>query len=359
VQVTRLWQNFMEDKTLLRVEESGKTVKSFYETKGIHADSTFFDVFTYHFLEGDSRTALNDPHSVVLSEEVAHKLFGNEPALNKTIKIGGKTGSNENFRVTGVYEDESSRSHIDARYFVSLQAGWIGDYLRQSNLDFTSNNMFYHYLRLRPGTDAARFSKKLPGFIEKYARKDLKLAGYDKKLVLLAVTDIHLFNKIDQIITSTTGTTYLYVLASIALFTLLIACINFMNLATARSAKRAAEVGMRKVMGAGKGGLIAQFLGESMVLTFLALLVAVVFVILFLPVFNQLADKTLEVSTLFRPEIVFAFLVLALVTGLLSGSYPAFYLSVYNPLDVIKGKFANSVSATTLRRGLVVFNFFI
>ncbi|MCE6992442.1 ABC transporter permease [Dyadobacter sp. CY323] len=359
VQVTRLWQNFMEDKTLLRVEESGKAVKSFYETKGTNVDSTFFDVFTYRFLEGDSRTALNDPHSVVLSEEVAHKLFGNEPALNKTIKIGGKTGNNENFKVTGVYEDESSRSHIDARYFVSLKAGWIGEYLRQSNLDFTSNNMFYHYLRLRPGTDAAKFSKKLPGFIEKYARKDLKAAGYDKKLVLLPVKDIHLFNKIDRIVSATISATYLYVLASIALFTLLIACINFMNLATARSAKRAAEVGMRKVMGAGKSGLIGQFLGESMVLTFIALLVAVVFVVLFLPVFNQLSDKTLKVSTLFEPEIVLAFIALALVTGLLSGSYPAFYLSVYNPLDVIKGKFVNSVSASTLRRGLVVFQFVI
>ncbi|TLV01005.1 ABC transporter permease [Dyadobacter luticola] len=359
VQVTRLWQNFMEDKTLLKVEEAGKTVKSFYEMKGTHVDSTFFDVFTYKFIEGNPKTALNDPHAIVLCEDVAHKLFGNESALNKNIRIGGKTGNNEVFTVTGVYKDESARSHIDARFFVSLKAGWVGEYLQQSNLDFTSNNMFYHYLRLQPGTDPNKFSKKLPAFIEKYARKDLKAAGFDKKLALLPVKDIHLFNKIDRIVTSTTSTTYLYVLASIAIFTLLIACINFMNLATARSAKRAAEVGMRKVMGAGKGGLIGQFLGESMVLTFIALIAAVGFVILFLPVFNQLADKTLDFSTLFEPKIVLAFIALAIITGLLSGSYPAFYLSVYNPLDVIKGKFVNSVSATALRRGLVVFQFVI
>lgn len=359
VQVTRLWQNFLEDKTLFSINQPGQGEKSFYETNGIHVDSTFFDVFTYEFVAGNPKTSLNDAHSVVLSEAVAKKLFGSAPALDKTIRIGGKTGNNENFRVTGVFKSQGEKSHIDANYFVSLRAGWVGDYLRQPDLNFTSNNMFYHYLRLKPGTSADKFGRKLPSFIEKYARKDLKIAGFDKKLALLPVKDIHLFNKIDKIVTSTTSTTYLYVLASIAIFTLLIACINFMNLATARSAKRAAEVGMRKVMGAGKSGLIGQFLGESMVLTFLALMIAAVFVVLFLPVFNQLSDKALSLSELFKPEIIASFIALAFITGLLAGSYPAFYLSVFNPLDVIKGKFVNSVSATTLRRGLVVFQFVI
>lgn len=359
VQVTRLWQNFLEDKALLTIDQPGKGPLSFYETKGTHVDSTFFDVFTYHFLEGDQRTALTDPHSIVLSDQLARKLFGNEPALNKTIKVGGKTGNNENFKVTGVFRDESHRSHIDAHYFVTFKVGWIGDYLRQPNHDFTSNNMFYHYLRLRPGTDQDAFSRKLPAFINKYARKDLNVAGYDKKLVLLPVHDIHLFAKIDRIVSTTTSATYLYVLGCIAVFTLLIACINFMNLATARSAQRAAEVGMRKVMGAGKGSLVGQFLGESMVLTFLGLLIAVVAVVLLLPFFNQLADKTLDSNDLFQPIIIGGFVGLALVTGLLAGSYPAFYLSVFNPLDVLKGRFVNSVSATALRRGLVVFQFVI
>ncbi|WP_254561285.1 ABC transporter permease [Dyadobacter diqingensis] len=359
VQVSRLWINFLEDKTLLKVAQPGKQEKAFYETKGVHVDSTFFDVFTYQFVEGDAKTSMNDPHSVVLSEEVAQKLFGNESALNQTIRIGGRSGNNEDFKVTGVFKSESARSHIDARYFVSIHAGWVGDYLRQPNLNFTNNNMFYTYLRLKPGTSAEKFGAKLPSFIEKYARKDLRIAGFDKKLHLLPVQDIHLFSVIDKIVTPTTSTTYLYVLASIALFTLLIACINFMNLATARSAKRAAEVGIRKVMGAGKSGLVGQFLGESMVLTFLALVLAIASVIIFLPLFNQLSDKTLSISELFRPEIALAFIILALLTGLLAGSYPAFYLSVFNPLDVIKGKFTNSVSATTLRRGLVVFQFVI
>jgi putative ABC transport system permease protein len=359
VQVTRAWMNFLENKTLLKVEKSGKTVKSIFETKGCHVDSTFFDMFSYHFVEGDPKTALNDPHSVVLSEDVASKLFGNVSPMDKVINIGGTDGNAENFKVTGVYRDESARSHFDARFFLPMKSGWVGNYLRQPNQDFTNNNMFYTYIRVKPGTDPEKFNQKLPAFVDKYAGKDIKAAGYAKHMTLLPVKDIHLFNKIADIITPTTSTTYLYVLASIALFTLLIACINFMNLATARSAKRAAEVGIRKVMGAGKGGLIGQFLGESMVLTFLALIFALVIVVLSLPLFNQISDKTLLVSNLLQPEIVASFVGLALLTGLLSGSYPAFYLSVFNPLDVIKGKFVNSVSATALRRGLVVFQFVI
>ncbi|MPR34789.1 ABC transporter permease [Salmonirosea aquatica] len=359
VQVTRVWQNFLEKETLLRVKDANKTIKAFNERSGYQVDSTFFDVFTYQFLEGDARTALDDAHSVVLSEALAQKLFGNVPALNKTIQIGGVAGTNENFQVTGVYRDESRRSHIDAPYFLSLQAGWVGGFLREQKQDFSNNNMFYTYLRMQPGTDAAKFENKLPSFVEKYARKDLKLAGADKKMALLSVKDIHLFDKVDAILTPTSSVTYLYVLGSIALFTLLLACINFMNLATARSVKRAAEVGMRKVMGAQQSSLIGQFLGESMVLTMLALLVAIVLVVLLLPAFDQLSGKVLDFSDLLQPKIIAAFLGLALLTGLVAGSYPAFYLSVFNPLDVLKGKFVNSVSATLLRRGLVVFQFVI
>ncbi|WP_247233089.1 ABC transporter permease [Telluribacter sp. SYSU D00476] len=359
VQVTRLWPNFIESQALLKIEEPGQAVKSFYETNGYQVDSTFFDVFTYDFLEGDARTALADPKSVVLSDDVARKLFGGVPALGRTIRIGGASGYGESYNVTGVYRNESTRSHIDARYFLPMTAGWVGGFLRDQPQDFTNNSMFFTYVRLREGTNATQFAQKLPAFVDKYARQDLKATGVEKYLFLLPVPDIHLFSRINAIVTPTTSTTYLYVLASIALFTLLIACINFMNLATARSAKRAAEVGVRKVMGAGKGNLIGQFLGESMVLTFLALIVAVAGVLLFLPAFNQMADKALDIQDLLRPEIMLALVGLAFLTGLLAGSYPAFYLSVFNPLDVIKGRFVNSVSATALRRGLVVFQFVI
>ncbi|MVM33040.1 FtsX-like permease family protein [Spirosoma sp. HMF4905] len=358
-QVTRLKTNFSESKIMLQVRQPGQPTQSFYETNGYQADSTFFDLFTYQFTEGDSKTALQDVHSVVLSEDVAHKLFGDVPALNKLIQINGSTGNGETFKVTGVFRDESARSHIDARFFVPMSAGWVGHFLRENEQNFYYNNMFYTYLRLRPGADAEQLNRKLPAFIEKYAREGLKSAGMDKKISLVAVPDLHLHGQIREVVTPTSSVTYLYILASIALFTLLIACINFMNLATARSAKRAAEVGIRKVMGAGRGGLVRQFLGESMVLTSLALVIAIGLVALLLPVFNQLAGKSLAFSTLIEPKTIAAFITLALLTGLLAGSYPAFYLSVFNPVEVLKGRFANSISATTLRRGLVVFQFVI
>jgi putative ABC transport system permease protein len=363
-QVSRLWVNLIDDKALFQVREGSKTIQSFYETKGYQVDSTFFDLFSYEFTEGNPRTALADPKSVVLSEEVAQKLFGNEPALNKLIRISGTAGSGENFKVSGVYRDERGRSHIDARFFLPLSAGWVGSFLREGKLDFCCNNMFYTYLRLRPGTDASRLEQKFPAFIEKYARADLKAVGFDKSLFLIPVSAIHLYDPINSIVTPTTTKTYLYILASIALFTLLIACINFMNLSTARSAKRAAEVGIRKVMGAERGSLVGQFLGESMVLALVAFFIALLLVLLLLPVFNNLTNKLLQFSELIEPKIILSFFGLALFTGIVAGSYPAFYLSVFNPAQVLKGgvtngKFVNNLSAVALRRGLVVFQFVV
>ena len=358
-QAARLWVNLIDDKSLLQVREGGKSVKSFYETKGYQVDSTFFELLSYQFTEGNPRMALIDQHSVVLSEEIAHKLFGNASALNKLIRIGGTAGNGEDFKVTGIYRDESARSHIDAKFFLPISAGWIGGFLRNAKLDFCCNNMFVTYLKLRPGTDPAQLQKKFPAFMDKYASNDLKNVGFDKKLFLVSVPDLHLSDQLKNVVTPTTSTTYLYILASIALFTLLIACINFMNLSTARSVKRAAEVGVRKVMGAERGSLIGQFLGESIVLSLLALIIALGLVTLSMSVFNQLTAKSLQVSELFEPGIILTFIGLALLTGLLAGSYPAFYLSLFNPAQVLKGKFVNTLSAVALRRGLVVFQFVI
>lgn len=357
--VTRLWVNLIDDKALLQVREQGKPVVSFYETKGYQVDSTFFDLFSYQFTEGNPKDALSDPHSIVLSEEVAHKLFGSAPALDRIIRISGTAGSGEDFKVTGVYRDVTAISHIDARFFVPIYAGWVGKFLQEQKLDFANNNMFFTYLLLKPGSSPQQLEQKFPSFIEKHARNDLKLQGSDKKLSLVSVKDLHLHNEFQHFITPTNTTTYLYILASIAIFTLLIACINFMNLSTARSAKRAAEVGIRKVMGAEQGALVRQFLGESMVLTLLAFVIAQVLVIMLLPLFNQMAGKLLQLSDLFNPAILLTFLLLALLTGLIAGSYPAFFLSLFNPAQVLKGKFVNSLSAVALRRGLVVFQFVV
>ena len=360
-QMSRLFT--ADEKLLLQVREPGKPLLSFYETKGYQVDSTFFDLFTYSFIEGNPRTALTDGHSVVLSADVAHKLFGRVAALGRIIRIGGEAGMGQEYKVTGVYQDTGANSHIDARFFMPIYAGNIGSFLRQGSLDFANNNMFFTYLRLRSASDVPadphRLEKKFPAFIEKYARADLKAVGFDRQLFLVPVPSLHLYNAFQSVVTPTNSITYLYILGSIALFTLLIACINFMNLSTARSAKRAAEVGIRKVMGAEQGALVRQFLGESLVLTVLALVIAFISVAVFLPVFNQLTGKALSVRELVEPSILLTFVGLALLTGLVAGSYPAFYLSLFNPAHVLKGRFINSLSAVALRRGLVVFQFVV
>ncbi|GAB3768690.1 ABC transporter permease [Spirosoma horti] len=364
VQMARLFES--DEKSLLQVREPGKPLLAFYETKGYQVDSTFFDLFTYQFTEGSPKTALRDVHSVVLSEEVAHKLFGNASALDKLVRIGGDAGMGEEFKVTGVYRDPSAHSHIDARFFIPIYAGDMGSFLRSGRLDFANNNMFYTYVRLQSAGsdgdkagDARQLEKKFPAFIEKYARADLKLVGFDRSLFLVAVPDLHLYSNFESVVTPTNSILYLYILGSIALFTLLIACINFMNLSTAQSARRAAEVGVRKVMGAEQNALVRQFLGESMVLTLMALVIALGLAAAFLSLFNQLTGKALSYRELFQPTSLLAFVGLALVTGLLAGSYPAFYLSWFNPVQVLKGRFANSLSAITLRRSLVVFQFVV
>jgi putative ABC transport system permease protein len=258
-----------------------------------------------------------------------------------------------------VYRDEAGRSHIDARFFVPLSAGWVGSFLRNGQLDFASNNMFYTYLRLRPGADPGQLTRKLPAFLRKYALEDLRASGFEKTLFLVNVPDLHLYDDFKSVITPTSSRTYLYVLLSVAVFTLLIACINFMNLSTAQSAKRATEVGIRKVLGAEQNALIGQFLAQSVILTLVALLVAGAAVVLLMPTFNAWTGKLLSAATLLDGRMVLTFLGLALVTGLLAGSYPAFYLSLFQPVHVLKGKFTNSLSAVTLRKALVVFQFVV
>ncbi|HEX8278487.1 MAG TPA: ABC transporter permease, partial [Segetibacter sp.] len=358
-ETTRLLGLFTEDKTLLQYRENNSDVKSFYETKGYLADSTFFRLFTYNFTEGDAATSLNNPNTVVLSEEIARKIFGNQPAVNKIVHISSSTNGDSDYTVTGVFRPVNAPSHIDARFFLSINGGDIEQYINRRPTDLASNNMFFTYFLLRSGSDPAQLEAKFPAFMHKYAAKDLKAMGRDKKQFLTPLKDIHLHSRISQNVTASGSVTYLYILASIALFTLLIACINFMNLSTARSSKRSAEVGIRKVMGAEKGSLIRQFLGESLLMSFIAFVFALVLTWLLLPAFNHVSGKNLSFSFVQQPRIIIAFVVSTIITGLIAGSYPAFYLSSFKPVKVLKGRFSNSFAAISLRKGLVVFQFFI
>jgi putative ABC transport system permease protein len=356
----RIMALFSEDKTLLQYKNANAEPKSFYETKGFMADASFFKLFTYNFIEGDRVTALKAPNTIVLSEDISRKLFGDQPALNKVIHVNSNTNGEFDFKVTGVYRPNDKPSQIDSRFFISAQGGNIEQLIKQQT-DMVSNNMFNTFFLLKPGSDAKRLEAKFPAFVDKYLGPGLKAAGFYKKQFLIPVKDLHLYSGMSNDISSvgTVSVTYLYILGSIALFTLLIACINFMNLSTARSSKRSAEVGIRKVLGAVKGSLVKQFLGESLLMSVIAFVIALCMTKLLLPAFSGIAGRNLSLDFFQQWFIIAGFFLLSIITGLIAGSYPAFYLSSFQPVKVLKGRFTNSLSAVALRKGLVVFQFII
>ena len=351
--------SLFEDKTMLQYTVPGAAPVSFYEDKGLMVDSNFFNFFTFPFIEGNAHTALVQPATIVLSEELSHKLFGAGAALGKVVHISSKTNGDHDFKVTGVFRPVNAPSHIEANFFLSMNGGDMEQFMKRQADDFATNNMFVTYLRLQPGMDPARVEAKFPAFLNKYGGKQLAEMGFHKTQLMVPVRDIHLRNDLPGNITPPTSKTSLYILLSIAAFTLLIACINFMNLATARSAKRSSEVGIRKVLGALKGSLISQFLGESVLMSILAFLFAWGATLLLLPAFSHLTGRNLSLSLPAHLPLLLEFLALAIVAGLIAGVYPAFYLSSFQPAKVLKGKFSNSLAAISLRRGLVVFQFMI
>lgn len=355
---TRLLKAFTETKMLLQYTGKGGGIKSFYETNGYFADSTFFQVLTYNFKEGDPVTALTNPNSIVISEEIAQKIFGYESALDKIIRSSSSINGDYDLKVTGVFIPSKVPSHIDARFFISATGGNASRHFNRAN-DLASNNMFHTYLLLKPGSDPKKLEAKFPAFIDRAAGKDLKAMGFYKKQFLVPVKDVHLFSGTEMNVTPGGSVTYLYILGSIALFTLLIACINFMNLSTARSSKRAAEVGVRKVLGAERNSLIKQFLGESILMSLIAFVFALFFVAALLPLFSSVSGKSISFSFQQHGILLLFFFILAIITGLLAGSYPAFYLSSFEPVKILKSKVNNSLAAIALRKGLVVFQFVI
>lgn len=327
----------------------------FYETNGLIADSTLFDVLTYEFKEGNPAKALTQANTVVISETLAKKLFGNEHALDKSILIS-QGGPEANFKITGVFK-ENTKSHINANFFVSmLSSGWA-EYVRSdaASKEWAGQNFVPSYVRLIDGHDKKEVEKKMNDILVKYGAEGMKALGMKKTLALEPVKDIYLksdFGRSPRI-------KYLYVIASIALFILLIACINFMNLSTAKATKRASEIGIRKVMGAFRSSLIRQILGEAMVIVIIAILLSIIILQLSLPFFNQVTGKTISFDSENIQYFILALVAITIITGLVAGSYPAFYLSSFQPAQVLKGKFNMSGASGLLRQSLVVFQFMI
>ncbi|HZZ75610.1 MAG TPA: ABC transporter permease, partial [Puia sp.] len=353
-QSTRLLKFPSLDKMLLKYEHAGN-LNAFYETNGYYVDSNFFQVFNYDFMVGNAATALKEPNSLVISKEIATKLFGDANPLNKIVVIGLPYG-NFNYTVRGVFDNTSIKSHIPAHFFLSMRNSDVWTWV-ENQTNWATNNIFYTYVKLKEGADPMAFEKKLQPFINRRGGSDLKAMGIIRQLFIQPVQDIYLHSDLDNEIAPNGSVTQLYILGSIALFVLIIACINFMNLSTARSMKRAKEVGIRKVMGAEKRSLIWQFLGESVIMSFLAMLLAVIIASLLQPLFILYTQKS---ESLFNQAALWiCILSLTLGTGILSGIYPAFYLSTFKPISALKGKLINSFSGSMIRKGLVVFQFII
>lgn len=335
---------------LLRYKE-----QSFYEEGAYYVDSTFFNIFTYHFVEGHAPHALDDPYSIVLLKPTADKLFGHEEAVGKMININDGWGKHD-FKVTGVVDESLGKSHLQANMFITMKSGDAGNGIA-NNHEWAGNNFLFAYLKLRPGADAKALEKKLPAFLQKNAGQEMKSMGMTKVLHLQPVITIHTTGGYEIEPTKTTDPSFLLILVLIAVMIQVVACINFMNLSTARASKRAKEVGVRKVIGAGKYDLIKQFLGESFLLAFIGVIIALPLLWVALPYLNNITHTNIQLAFFADYRLWLMLSGLVLVTGLVAGSYPAFYLSAFEAIKVIKGNFTSKVSVAGIRRSLVVFQF--
>lgn len=341
---------------LLRIAESAE---GYFEPRGYLADPTVFDLFRYTFTEGTPKGALVEPNTLVLSLTLAKRLFGNEKALHRTLIMGSGEGE-ATLRVTGVFDDKTGdKSHLNPNYFMSINSPGLGEFVRNVQ-NFATQNFVHSYVKIAPGTDVTLVQKKLPAFLKNRGAKDLTAAGFEKTLLLQKVKDIHLHSKgITNNIDEVSNIQYLYVLLILALFIQLVACVNFVNLSTARANMRAREIGVRKVVGAGKASLVRQFLGESFLLSLFASLISLPLTALVLPFVNMLTKGDVDYTALFDWRVLGLLLLLGIVTGLLAGIYPALILSSVKPVRVLKSSFSLQSGSGTFRKALVVFQFVV
>ena len=332
--------------------------KAFTEEKVFHADSNFFEFFGYKLLEGDIETALKEPNTVVLTRSIATKYFGNESPLGKLITVGG----HQTYTITGVAEDAPLNSHFIFKVLLSSASA------EQMQRNAWLNNFLYTYFRTDEHTNVSDIESKFPDLVTKYvgpeverfmgvSMKDMEKSGGAYGYFTTPVTDIHLRSTTRDGLEPAGNIMYVYFFGGIGLFIVIIACINFMNLSTARSAGRAKEVGLRKTLGSLRSQMVRQFLAESILYSFLAVVVALVLCYLLLPQFNLLAGKQLGMTVFMQPVFVVAIIALILFVGVVAGSYPAFYLTSFSAVEVLKGKVRAGMKSKGVRSGLVVLQF--
>jgi putative ABC transport system permease protein len=356
-----LSSNFPEIKKAVRIKSMKRELsydnKKFYDFTAFYADSTFFDVFSFPMIEGDARTALVEPFSIVLTQSSAKKYFGNEPAFGKNMKLSDTI----TVMVKGIIEDVPANSHLKFDYLVSRStildlvkndSAYIQDYENQwLNLEgFT-------YILIDSKTDYKVLEGKANALVEKEMTDFKRSTGIWFTVFLQPLTDIHLRSQLEYDLKPSTNSDikYVYIFSGSALLILLIACSNFINLSTARSLNRSKEIGLRKVVGAGRSQLIAQFLGESVIYVLIACAVSFLFVVVSRPYFNNFTSAPLQLSW----QILPAYLIVILVVGILAGLYPAMMMSSFAPIKSLKGHIRHSIQDIIFRKGLVIFQFVI
>ena len=352
VNATRLVNPLQVDQNRLQYGE-----KVLSEDKGLIVDSTFFALFDFPLAAGDPQRALSKPNSVVLTQALAYKIFDTTEALGKVISIGNSFGKYD-YQVTGILQDTDRNSHIEANFFTSIESDGLGTFVAHDD-EWAGENFVYSYVQLTPEASPKALEAKLPAFLEKYGAADLQALGIHKSLHLQPVMDIHLRSHHDFELGQNGSIVYIYVLSTIALFVLFIACVNFVNLSTAKASQRANEVGVRKTLGASRSSLVRQFLGESMMIVASSVLLGVLLTEVLLPSLSNLTNKSLHVSATYWPYYLLAAVALTFVVGLLAGFYPALFLASFQPARVLKGKATSSPSSGLLRKALVVFQFVI
>ena len=354
---------YPEVEQFCRMIEAGNTLfrandKEYYEDYFYFSDSTVFDIFTYELLQGDPKTCLTEPKTIVLTEKIARKYFGDENPMGRFMTSGG----DRTYQVTGVMKNQPSNSHL--KFDALISAVSIAENVGVDDFNSMEPNRFwnigvYTFLLLKENASMQSIHDKFDPFYEKYMKPVGDQINASFNLMSTPLAETHFRQGLGAEL-PTGNRAYIYIFSAVALFLILIAAINYMNMATARSINRAKEVGIRKVLGAYRKQLIRQFISESVALSLIAMLIAILLVTILMPDFNQLAGKELSFNFSSNPLIFLEILIIALVAGIISGSYPAFYLSSFLPVRVLKGKVSKTgKGGGALRRILVVVQFFI
>lgn len=339
---------------IVRYEE-----KQFAEDDILFADQSFFEIFDYELISGNKNSALTDPYSIILTKSMAEKYFGDDNPIGKslTMFIFDPEGNGAQYKINGVIADPPKNSHITYNIIGSFNTlGTANPNMLTSEWRWFWNG-FYTYILLKKGADPNSLEAKLPGFIERYMGDKEREMNMFYTYSLQPLPDIYLHSDLRYEIYQTGSMDTVLIFATIGIFILLLACINYMNLSTARSITRAKEVGVKKVLGAAKFDLIKQFISESLFITLISLGISLLLLELFQPFFFELTGK--EILFTYSPDMLLLLLGTVLFVGIISGIYPAFILSSFKPAKVLKGTFKSSSSGIFLRKGLVVFQFTI